>query len=120
MLWLFFLLYQVECEIELLPAVGCPDLYLAIYQRKRRFARGARRGGALFHCQRALRLSWKGEHNAKDNRKGRRERESFVSPSKPANLLKMNPFISFQASLSVFWMTSVTFPTAGFAKENEC
>lgn len=49
------------------------------------------------------------------------ERESFVSPSKPANLLKMNPFISFQASLSVFWMTSVTFPTAAMvAKENEC
>ena len=48
------------------------------------------------------------EHNAKDNRKGRRGAEkslsllAFVSPSKPAaaNLLKMN-LLSFQASLSV-------------------
>ena len=46
-----FLLYQVECEMELLPGVGCPDLYLAIYQRKSRNPHGwqwARAGGLLF------------------------------------------------------------------------
>ena len=95
MVWLF-LLYQVECEIELLPAVGCPDLYLAIYQRKRRFARGARRGGALFHCQRALRLSWKGEHNAKDNRKGKRKR-IFCFPIKTRKPAENEPFYLFSS-----------------------